>query len=72
MKKYWEYSNEHDIHLDDDSDCRNNFWTSNKPINNTHLRIVELHEFSLRGHIRVRLPVFNDESGKLSGLYKWR
>ena len=44
IEKYWKYSDEHNIHLENDTDCRNYFWTSNKPINNTHLRIVELDE----------------------------
>ena len=37
MRKYWNYI---DIHFPHDQICRNNFWTSNKVMNKTHLRVV--------------------------------
>ena len=34
VKKYWTYVDKHGL---DSRVCRNSFWTSNKPLNNTHM-----------------------------------
>ena len=36
MRNYWKYLDEDQI-SSTDKDCRNAFWTSNKPLNSTHI-----------------------------------
>lgn len=55
VKAYWKYADSNGINTIYNRACRNSFWTSNKPLNGTHLisgnktiEQIEFNEFILR------------------------
>ena len=74
VKAYWKYADSNGINTVYNRTCRNSFWTSNKPLNGTHLisgnatiEQIEFNEFVLRDTLieMKRTPVASFETLKL-------